>query len=68
MGVALVRTNCGMKPKLTYQTDSNLPAVQPTGGKIFDFSDLVKSVHKTINNKLTELRAKRLVNELVDSD
>ena len=54
--VALVRTNCGVKPKLTYQTDSSLPAVQPTGGKMFDFRDLFQSVHKTISKKLDDIR------------
>ena len=61
VGVALARTNCGMKPKLTHDTDKNLPLVQSTGGKMFDFKDLAKSFQNTITRKLSDLKTKRLV-------
>ena len=61
MGVALVRTNCGIKPKPVYDTDKNLPPVQSTGGKMFDFKDLAKSFQNTITRKLFDLKSKGLV-------
>lgn len=61
VGAALASTNCGMKPKLTYQTDNNLPLVQPTGGKFFDLGDLARNFQNTISRKITELKAKRSV-------
>ena len=61
VGIALARTNCGIKPKLTYRTDSKLPKVQPTGGKLFDFGDLTRTIQKTISKKISNLRTRRLV-------
>lgn len=59
IGVALARTNCGRKPKLTYQTDSSLPLIQPTGGKLFDFADLTRRVQNTISRGIANLGTKK---------
>ena len=50
-----------MKPKVTHETDKNLPLVQPTGGKVFDLKDLAKSVQSTITKKISDLKNKRWV-------
>jgi hypothetical protein len=61
IGIALARTNCGRKPKLTYQTDSNLPLVQPTGGKLFDLRDLTQRVQNSIFSRITSLATRTYV-------
>ena len=59
IGIALARTNCGRKPKLTYQTDRNLPLNQPTGGKLFDFADLTRKVQNTISRGIANLGTRK---------
>lgn len=59
VGIALARTNCGRKPKLTYHTDSNLPLTQPTGGKLFDFRDLTRRVQNSIFSRITDLATRK---------
>ena len=58
VGIALARTNCGRKPKLTYQMDSNLPSVQPTGGKLFDLADITRRATKAITRKISNLKTR----------
>ena len=59
VGIALARTKCGVKNKLTYQTDSNLPLIQPTGGKLFDLKELARNVQNTITRKITDLGTRK---------
>ena len=65
VSVALARTNCGMKPKVSYKSDSKLPRLQSTGGKFFDLKNLAQTVQSTISKKISDLRTKRLVSELL---
>ena len=59
VSVALARTNFGMKPKVSYKSDSKLPRLQSTGGKFFDLKNLAQTVQSTISKKISDLRTKR---------
>ena len=55
----LVRTNFYVVPvRPSYHSDTELPTLQATGGPIFDLSSLTRSVHATLSQKISALRAR----------
>ena len=54
---AIVRS--GFKTRLGGpQAKGLLPSFQSTGGKVFDLSDITRSVHAAISEKLASLKAR----------
>ena len=54
VAVVLVQTNFGFSPMLSYHDDKSLPAVQATGGKVFDLRDVgpVAVEHSTADTSM----------------
>lgn len=40
IAMVLVQTNFGFSPRISYHADKSLPAVQATGGQVFDLRDI----------------------------
>ena len=57
--VVLVKTNFHLVPaRPSYGSDTELPTLQATGSPIFDLSYLTRSVHTTLSQKISALRAR----------
>ena len=46
---------------MSYINDHKLPVSQATGGRVFDLSDITRSVHSALSKRIMELRNQRSV-------